>query len=167
MWSQDCHWIIASNGRTALFRVPSSGGSAESFTEKRAYRAVVAGTRVIFNVAAGSGVELWSKPFDGGPEAPLKGMVPLRYSDSWTATPRRVYYTSVSTHGPELSFYDFTTQSTGILRRLESSPADLGGLGMSVSADERWLLYTRSQRSESDIMMIQPGQGRGKETDAG
>jgi Tol biopolymer transport system component/DNA-binding winged helix-turn-helix (wHTH) protein len=47
VWSQDCRWIIASNGRTALFRVPASGGKAESFTSKRAYRAVVAGSRCL------------------------------------------------------------------------------------------------------------------------
>ena len=82
VWSQDCRWIIASNGRTELFRVPASGGTAVPFTGKRAYRAVVAGSRVVFNVAAESGgVELWSKDLEGGAEAPLEGMDALHYSD--------------------------------------------------------------------------------------
>ena len=155
VWSQDCRWIIASNGRTALYRIPTTGGPAEQFTEKRSYRAVVTGSRVIFNVSGDSGVELWSKPIEGGIEAPLAGMAPLRYTDSWTATPRGVYYTSAGANSVLVRFYDFASRQTHVVRTLEGRPAALGGLGLSVSADEHWLLYTRSERSDADIMMIQ------------
>ena len=156
-WSADCRWIIASNGRTALYRVPVSGGAVELFTTKRAYRAVIAGSNVIFNVSGDKGVELWSKPVEGGAETPLPGMVPLRYSDSWTATARGVYFTSVSSgHAPVVSLYDFVSHQTHAVRTLEGIPADLGGLGITVSSDERWLLYTRSERSDGDIMLARP-----------
>ncbi len=155
-WSPDCSWIVASNGRTTLYRVSTSGGPVEKFTEKRAYRAVVIDSRVIFNVAGQSGVELWSKPIEGGAEAPLEGMVSLRYADSWTATPRGVYYTSSGASSSVVNFYDFVTHQKRVLRTLDGPPAALGGLGISVSADEHWLLYTRSGRAESDIMLIQP-----------
>jgi hypothetical protein len=118
----------------------------------------VSGSRVIFNVAGDTSVELWSKPIEGGVEAPLEGMTPLDYSDSWTATPHGVYYTSSNARASTVSFYDFTTDAAHVVRTLEGAPADLGGLGISVSPDERWLLYTRSERSEGDIMMIQPGE---------
>ena len=156
VWSQDCRWIVASNGRTALYRVPVSGGPAEPFTEKRAYRAVVSGSRVIFNVVGDTNVALWSKPVEGGIETPLEGMPPLDYSDSWTATPQGIYYTSSSARASTVSFYDFSTRSAHVVRTLEGSPAALGGLGISVSPDERWLLYTRSERSEGDIILAQP-----------
>lgn len=152
VWSQDCRWIIASNGRTALYRVPAAGGDAERFTANRSYRAVVSGLRVIFNVASEHGVELWTKPVEGGVETPLEGMPPLQYWDAWTATPRGIYYTSSGS--PSISFYDFASHHTRVVRPLQGSPAALGGLGISVSKDERWLLYTRSVRSEADIMMI-------------
>jgi Tol biopolymer transport system component/DNA-binding winged helix-turn-helix (wHTH) protein len=159
VWSSDCRWIIASNGRTTLYRVPASGGSAERFTEKRAYRAVVSGPRVIFNVAADSGVELWSKPVEGGDEAPLVGMAPLRYSDSWTATSRGIYYTGWNGKEPIVSFYDFASRQTHVVRTMQGPLAPLGGLGISVSKDERWLLYTRVQQSDSDIMTVAVGPG--------
>ncbi|HEY6922360.1 MAG TPA: LpqB family beta-propeller domain-containing protein [Steroidobacteraceae bacterium] len=155
VWSSDCRWIIASNGRQAMYRVPTTGGPAERLTEKRTYRAVVIGARVIFNVAGESGVELWSKPIDGGVESPLQGMVPLRYTDSWTATPRGVYYTSSGPRSAVVGFYDFDTHRAHLLRSLDGLPVALGGLGIAVSADQRWLLYTRSERSEGDIMMIE------------
>jgi hypothetical protein len=84
-------------------------------------------------------------------------MRPLNFADSWTATSAHVYYTSQTSAGPALAVYDFSTRDTRIVSGLKDRPAELGGLGMSVSADERWLLYTRYQRLESDIMMIKRG----------
>ena len=156
-WSNDCRWIIASNGRTSLYRVPATGGPAESFTAKRAYRAVVSGSRVIFNVAGPTSVELWSKPVEGDAETLLDGMPPLRFSDSWTATPRGIYYTTAGPGSPTVGFYDFASHKTRVVRALQGSPAELGGLGISVSNDEHWLLYTRSEPAEADIMMISGG----------
>lgn len=156
-WSPDCRWIIASNGRTALYRVSVSGGGVELFTEKRAYRAVVAGSNVIFNVSGDKGIELWSKSIEGGAEAPLPGMVPLRYSDGWTATSRGLYFTSASGgRSSVVSLYDIASHQIHVVRNLEGIPAALGGLGIAVSSDERWLLYTRSERSEGDIMLARP-----------
>jgi Tol biopolymer transport system component/DNA-binding winged helix-turn-helix (wHTH) protein len=155
-WSEDCRWIIASNGRSALYRVPAAGGQAEPFTGKRTYRAITAGSKVIFNVVGNDGVELWSKPVEGGPEAPLPDMKPLRVDDSWTANSRGVYFTSSSPRATEVRFYDFATRAIRVVRSLERPPDALGGLGIAVSADQHWLLYTRSDRSESDIMMLQP-----------
>jgi hypothetical protein len=37
---------------------------------------------------------------------------------------------------------------------LPEVPAPLGGLGISVSKDEHWLLYTRSAQWQGDIIMI-------------
>jgi Tol biopolymer transport system component/DNA-binding winged helix-turn-helix (wHTH) protein len=155
-WSQDCRWIIASNGRSALYRVPAAGGEAEPFTQKRTYRAITADSSVIFNVVGDAGVELWSKPVEGGVEAPLPSMKPLRVDDSWTATPQGIYFTSSSSRATEVRLYDFATHVTRVVRTLEKPPDALGGLGIAVSADQHWLLYTRSDRSESDIMMLRP-----------
>jgi hypothetical protein len=155
VWSQDCRWIIASNGRTALYRVPVAGGATEQFTAKRSYRAVVSGLNVIFNVTGEHGVELWSKPVEGGVEIPLEGVPPLQPWDAWTATLRGIYYTSSGS--PSISFYDYASHHARVVRPLQGSPAALGGLGISVSKDERWLLYTRAERSEADIMTIPGG----------
>ncbi len=154
VWSEDCRWIIASDGRTTLYRVPVSGGPAERFTHKHAYRAVVIGSRVIFNAAGTDGVELWSKPIDGGDEAPVEGMPHLRYADSWTATTRGIYYTGSDGRSVIVSFYDFASRRAHPIRTLQGPLAPLGGLGMSVSEDGQSLLYTRIQQSDADIMSV-------------
>jgi Tol biopolymer transport system component/DNA-binding winged helix-turn-helix (wHTH) protein len=154
-WSADCRWIFASDGRSRLYRIPSAGGAAEPFTAQPTYRAVVSGPDVIFNVAGESGVELWTKPAAGGPESALEHMTRLSYSDSWTASARGIYYTQAATgSSSEVRFYDFASRRIHVVRGLSGAPEPLGGLGIAVSSDERWLLYTRSAGWEGDIMMM-------------
>jgi hypothetical protein len=77
----------------------------------------------------------------------------LSYADSWTATPRGIYFTS-SGAAPAVHFYDFASHTARLVRTLPQPPAPLGGLGMAVSGDERWLLYTCNAEWQSEIMML-------------
>jgi Tol biopolymer transport system component/DNA-binding winged helix-turn-helix (wHTH) protein len=154
VWSADCRWIFASDGRAKLYRIAATGGRAEPFSAKPAYRAVVSGPRVIFNVAGPNGVELWTKPADGGDESALPEMPSLSYSDSWTAGARGIYFTRAARGSAEVHFYDFASRTTRVIRELSGAPAPLGGLGIAVSNDERWLLYTRNAGWEGDVMMM-------------
>jgi len=133
-----------------LYRVPAAGGAAERFSRKRAYRAEVSGNKVIFNVASPVGVDLWEQSVPEGEERPLEGMPQLRYSDAWVVTGAGIYYT----HEGTVSSYDFVTHQTKVVRSLTGAPAALGGLGMTVSPDGHWLVYTRGADWQGDIMMI-------------
>ena len=150
VWSADCQWIFASDGRATVYRVPASGGPAEQFTYKRAYRAAVSGDKVIFNVARPAGIELWVRAAPGGEEQPLAGMPQLRYADAWSVARDGIYYTSAGA----IRFYDFASHHTKVVRALAGAPAALGGLGMTVSPDGHWLVYTHSADWQGDIMMI-------------
>jgi len=150
VWSPDCQWIFASDGRATLYRVPASGGPAEQLTHKRAYRAEVNGNKVIFNVARPAGIELWVRSAPGGEEQPLAGMPELRYADAWTVARDGIYYTTADS----IRFYDFASHHVEIVRPLAGAPAALGGLGMTVSPDGHWLVYTRSADWQGDILMI-------------
>jgi hypothetical protein len=35
-------------------------------------------------------------------------------------------------------------------------PTPLGGLGLAVSRDERWLLFTQTDETEADVMLATP-----------
>jgi hypothetical protein len=78
----------------------------------------------------------------------------LRYSDSWIATPRGIYYTGSGATSSTVSFYDFASHHVHVVKALQGPPAALGGLGISVSKDEHWLLYTRTDHSDADIVMV-------------
>jgi Tol biopolymer transport system component/DNA-binding winged helix-turn-helix (wHTH) protein len=161
VWSEDCQWIFASDGRAALYRVPASGGPAVRFTEQHAYRVAVSGRRVVFNVAGNSGVELWTKSIEGGAESALVGMPRLKYSDSWAVVPRGIYFTESRMGASGVRFYDFASQRISVVRDLQGMPEPLGGLGISVSRDERWILYTRTEDWQGDIMMVAGREGLG------
>jgi hypothetical protein len=77
-------------------------------------------------------------------------MPQLRYADDWFVARDGIYYTSAGS----VSFYEFASHHTRLVRPLAGVPAALGGLGMTVSPDGRWLVYTRSADWQGDIMMI-------------
>jgi Tol biopolymer transport system component/DNA-binding winged helix-turn-helix (wHTH) protein len=155
-WSQDCRWLFASDGRNVLYRVPSSGGPVESFTDHPSSYHVVVADRVIFNVLEASGVVLWSKPVGGGPQAPLERMPQVGYDDAWAATAAGIYYTDSSSTPISVNFYEFSSRTTRRLMTLGEAPIPGGGPGIAVSPDGHWLLYSQSGDEQSEIMLA-PG----------
>ena len=152
-WSEDCRWLFAPDGNHVLYRVPSSGGRAERFTDRPSSYCVVAADRVVFNVTEPNGVELWAKPVSGGPEAPLESMPRLLYDDAWTASTAGIYYTDSSSRPISVNFYEFATRTTRRLMTLKQVPIPGVGPGISVSSDGRWLLYTETGAEQSEIML--------------
>jgi Tol biopolymer transport system component len=153
VWSEDCRWLFAVDGNNVLYRIASSGGPAERFTEHPSSYCLVSADRVIFNVLEPTGVVLWTKPVSGGAEAPLVGMPRIRYEDSWTATPSGIYYTDSVSQPVRVDFYDLASRSTRTLMALKQTPIPGDGPGISVSPDGRWLLYGQSGDESSEIML--------------
>jgi hypothetical protein len=65
-----------------------------------------------------------------------------------------VYFTLASTDARFVRFYDFATRRTHPAARVGKVPPALGGLGLSVSRDERFLLYAQTEDEESDVMLV-------------
>jgi hypothetical protein len=156
VWSEDCRWLFAFDGNNVLYRLASSGGPAERFTEHASTYCAVSAGRVIFNVLESTGVVLWSKPVGGGAEAPLPGLPRIRYPDSWAATAGGIYYTDSLSQPVRVNFYDLASRSTRTLMTLKQTPVPGGGPGISVSPDRRWLLYGQPGDESSEIMLVPP-----------
>jgi Tol biopolymer transport system component len=152
-WSEDCRWLFARDGNSVLYRVPSSGGQAERFTDHTSSYSVVVADQVVFNVMEPKGVVLWRKPVGGGLQAPLEGMPKLSYGDSWAATVNGIYYADSLSRPISLNFYDFASRTTRKLMTLTQAPIPEGGPGIAVSPDGRWLLYAQSGNEHSEIML--------------
>jgi Tol biopolymer transport system component/DNA-binding winged helix-turn-helix (wHTH) protein len=153
IWSEDCRWLFASDGNGVLYRVPSSGGEAERFTDQPSHYDVVVADRVIFNVLQANGVVLWTKPAGGGPQAPLEALPKLSYDDAWAATTAGIYYTDSSSRPISVNFYEFASRTTRRLMTLRQAPIPGGGPGIAVSPDGRWLLYSQSGDEQSEVML--------------
>jgi Tol biopolymer transport system component/DNA-binding winged helix-turn-helix (wHTH) protein len=153
VWSQDCRWLFAFDGNSVLYRIASSGGPAERFTDHPSSYCAVVSDRLVFNVLDANGVVLWSKPVGGGPQAPLEGMPRVRYDDSWAASTTGIFYTDSASKPVSVNFYEFASRSTRRLMTLKQTPIPGSGPGISVSPDGRWLLYGQSGDESSEIML--------------
>jgi Tol biopolymer transport system component len=151
-WSEDCHWLFASDGHDALYRLPAAGGDAVRVTDQASWYSFVKGGKLFFNVKQPKGVALWSVAVNGGSGVPVDAMPELPYTESWTATARGIYYTDSNSNPPSVNFYDFARKSTKKVMRLPQRPTPSGGL--AVSPDGRWLLYTQTDDDQSDIMLV-------------
>jgi Tol biopolymer transport system component len=152
-WSPDCRWLFAKDGNNVLYRIPSSGGPAERFTDKQSASCAVSADRLIFGAMESTGVVLWSKPVGGGPQAPLEGLPRVSYEDSWTASTTGIYFSDSASKPVNVNFYDLASHGIRKLMTLKQSPVPGGGLGISISPDERWLLYGQSGDESSEIML--------------
>lgn len=154
VWSSDCRWLLASTDGDALYIVDVESGAARRFTMQPSYYAGVSGNDVIFNVKAPQGVSLWRKRIDGDEEESLDGMPTLSYTDSWAVTSEGIYFTLASDDPRTIRLYRFATRTIEPIARLEQPTAPAGGLGLSISSDHRWLLYTSVEEQQSDIMLL-------------
>ncbi|HMH07420.1 MAG TPA: winged helix-turn-helix domain-containing protein [Terriglobales bacterium] len=152
-WSEDCRWLFASDGHDTLYRIPSQGGDAVRVTDHSSWYSFTNHGRLFFNVKESKGVAIWSKPVDGGDETALEGMPKLAYTENWAATSRGIYYTDSTSNPPSINFYDFSSRAKKQVLSLPQEPTPGGGL--SVSPDGRWLLYTRTDNEQSDIMLAE------------
>jgi Tol biopolymer transport system component/DNA-binding winged helix-turn-helix (wHTH) protein len=152
-WSPDCRWLYVSDGHDAIYRIPSQGGNATRVTEHASYFVLANGDGVFFNVKQPRMVAIWSKPAQEDTEAPLQGMPKLPYSESWTVTSKGVYYTDSVSTPPGVHFYNFANRTSRQVLTLPQKPT--AGGGMSVSPDDRWLLYTQTDDQQSDIMLVE------------
>ena len=153
VWSTDCRWLFASDGREVLYRVPAGGGDAQRFTSQRSYQAAVVGERVVFNVVEPANVSLWTQPLEGGDAAALPGMPRLTYADSWAANAHGVVFTDSSTDPVTVRRYDFESRKISEIGRLPNKPTPLGGLGLAISADGATVLYTHTEDLQSDLVL--------------
>jgi Tol biopolymer transport system component/DNA-binding winged helix-turn-helix (wHTH) protein len=156
VWSADCQWLIASDGNDASYIVPVAGGAAKRFTTQRSYYASAAGDEIVFNVKGAAGVSLWRKRIDDEQERALERMPTLSYTDAWTAAAGGVYFTLASDDANVVRYYDFVTREIKPVAHLAKAPTPSGGLGLSVSHDSRWMLYTQTEDEQSDIMLMTP-----------
>jgi hypothetical protein len=77
-------------------------------------------------------------------------------TDDWTLTPDEIVFldAATSTHPAAIRAYRIVTGRTrSILELTELLPDTRGNMGISVSPDSRWVLYSQLDRSGSNVMV--------------
>jgi Tol biopolymer transport system component len=155
-WTPDGTAVVFCSDRTGhqeLWRVPAGGGPAVQFTRGGGFAPRVSDDKKHFyyfqSRAAG---RLRRIPVGGGPEEEVLTSVIDR---SWAVTDGGVYFFRRQTSGiqrGELLFYDFRSKqlrTTGFV-----TPRRMGYSGMTLSLDQKILVYPQLDELGSDIMVV-------------
>ena len=151
-FSHDGQWIyFVSNrtGRLEVWKVPAAGGQAQQVTHNGGNEPFESPDGKLLYYTGSEG--LWSLPLAGGdPSLVLKDAVFNLYA----VAGRSVYY---YLHNPPALWVLRT--DTGRKFEYARLPQDLvgfdGGTALTVSADERTIMYTVTERIESDLMLVE------------
>ena len=153
-WSRDGKWIYFDSdrgGKVQVWKVPAGGGDPVQVTRQEGTCGLESldGKFVYYLLALvneGSNTELWRVPAEGGEE--------IRIVDSvcpqlFAVAERGIYFFS-GWKSPLIQRFRFATRKIETVARVEGKI----GWGISVSPEDRWLLYSVLEE-QSDLMMVE------------
>ncbi len=152
-WSRDGRWIYFSSDRTGtwqIWKVPAAGGNAVQVTKQGGFGAFEStdGRSLYCTKSGVPGV--WKMPVDGGEEARI---LMEGESPEWALLPGGICLFKQRVNPATIDFFDFATQR---LRHLGTvGPGYSGPSGFAVSPDGKWVLYTRVDQLDSDIVLVE------------
>jgi Tol biopolymer transport system component len=149
-WSHDGDWIyFASNrsGGSQVWKVPSGGGEGVQVTRQGGYNPLESkdGKTIYYTKSENTAGPLWKVPAEGGNESQVLDSVDGR---AFAATTGGVYFISQG----RLWYSGF---STGLSRPILTIAKPTSSHYLTISPDERWLLYTQADQGGSDLMLVE------------
>jgi Tol biopolymer transport system component/predicted Ser/Thr protein kinase len=152
-WSHDGSWIYFQSNRSGgnqsfqIWKVPSGGGDALRITTSGGYNPVEStdGKTIYYTRMETAPGPLFKTPVEGGNEVQVLDSVNGR---SFAVVEGGIYFISQS----RLQYLDF---STGIRKLILTFQKPTPPNTLSVSPDQRWLLYTQVDQSGSDLMLVE------------
>jgi Tol biopolymer transport system component len=161
-WSRDGRWIYFSSNRTGdfqIWKIPAEGGEPVRITENGGEDPEVSpdGEYVYYSKrrpgASYKWIDIWKVPVDGGEELPVLEDQ-LFETGNWTLWQDTVVYRHWEyDKGPGM--IDVFNLNTREKRRLMSFEHGAFCFGMTVSPDGQWMLYSRGEPRNTDIMLIE------------
>lgn len=153
-WSHDGRWIyFASNrsGQQQIWKMPSSGGTPAQVTHGGGYVAFESPDgRFLYYQKGPPASSIWKVPVEGGPESEV---TPAAIWMGFAVTARGVYFIPAAVEGAPstIQFLSFATRQARQVLELRRPPS----LGLAVSPDRRWLLFSQVDRRESDLVLVE------------
>jgi Tol biopolymer transport system component len=164
-WSAEGDFIyFASNrtGRWEIWRVAVSGGRPLQVTTNGGYMSRESRDGKWLYFSKDMKNSIWRMPGSRAEnriafgEAEVIGPPYKVKNDDWTLTADEVVFldADTSTHRAAIRSYRIVTGRTrSILELTELLPNTRGNMGISVSPDSRWVLYSQLDRSGSNVML--------------
>jgi eukaryotic-like serine/threonine-protein kinase len=155
-WSHDSHWIYYTSEVSGTYQIwkvhPEGGPPVEVTANGGLFPAESADGKFLYYVGPDS--DLWQHDLISGKETHLLALQAA--ADDLSACGNQLcFLESLPTALGRLVQYNPVTKTSRTMVRLAVGYTDVGARGIDVSPDGRWLLYTRPDSSDSNIMMVE------------
>ena len=162
-WSADGKWIYFDSHPMGSWRgweswrvwkVPAAGGTPVPVTQPGSLVGLESPDgRFLYFMGMRPQKGLWRVPVDGGAETRVEKAAPVSRS-SWAPAVDGLYLVTGQGEPPR-HFIEFLHLGTGQSTRIAALDRPFADFGLTVSPDGKWLLYTQTDRRESDIMLVE------------
>jgi eukaryotic-like serine/threonine-protein kinase len=155
-WSRDGRWIYFGSNRSGdwqIWKAPARGGGALQVTKKGGFEAFESfDGKFVYYAKPSAGI--WKVPVGGGDETQVLNQGQQSF---WTLTDRGVYFGVVNgSTGPVIKFYSFATHQVAIIKEFsKGTKFPMAAVGLSVSPDGEWIVYSQYDQASSDLMLIE------------
>ena len=160
-WSRDGRWIYYSSTRSGslqVWKMPAEGGEARQVTKQGGFEGYESADGKYFYYQKArnpTAPGIWRVPEEGGEETLVFNEQRAGLWRAWAVTEGGIYFVGgESPRRAVIAFYSFSGgEVREVFRPEKEVPA--GFLGLSVSPDGKWLLYTQADQTGRDIMLVE------------
>jgi Tol biopolymer transport system component/DNA-binding winged helix-turn-helix (wHTH) protein len=157
-YSHDGRWIYFASKRSGQFEVwkmPAEGGGATQVTHSEGALMPIetpnGRTLYYAHTRPEVGISIWRMPVEGGDAEQVTG--PLSEQIAFAITHNGIFYSAASVSRSQ-HLIRFLSFSTGRSQPVVVTDRPIG-LGLSVSPDERFLVFAQRDQTGSDLMLIE------------
>ena len=152
-WSRDGNWIYFASNRTGRFdvwKVSREGGAPDQVTKNGGFAAFESpGGDALYYTKGDLGLKLYRSALDGSGESEIVDAVAER---GFVVLKDRIYYLRTEPGGGR-TLRRLMLQTGKV--SLVSSPQKRLVLGLSVSPDEKYAIYSQVDHEGSDLMLVE------------
>jgi Tol biopolymer transport system component len=153
-WSRDGRWIYFDSARTGeqqVWKLPATGGDAIQVTRDGGFAPLESPDgRFIYYTKALFMTSLWRLPVDGGQAS--KVLENLSSIMNAVILNEGIYFVPEATaSGSSIQFLNLATNQTRTVANFEK-PLELG---LALSPDGRWILYTRRDQLRAELRLVE------------
>jgi Tol biopolymer transport system component len=148
-FSSDGKWVYFSStrtGRLEVFKIPFDGSAPEIQVTRQGGWTMVESPDGLWLYYHNPGFGLWRMPVNGGSETKVLDMPSTA---NWNLVGKRIVYQDVD----RLRSYDITTGKISDITAADPKMQGYAG-GLSVTPDGKWLLYTRNDQDDADVLVL-------------
>jgi len=152
-YSRNGHWIYFMSdrsGRPEIWKIPAEGGEAIQMTKNGGYVAFESPDGKMLYYSKEHGISaLWKMPVEGGVETQVLKSV---FGMGFALSRKGIYFEHFENDGTaSVDLFLFETGKVNPVAKIDRPLT----FGLSVSPDERYLLYSELDQSGTDLMMIE------------